>query len=169
MTSLDGGAERPRTRGVSSLDDDAERPARDAPAPRADARRARAGAPRPPAGAPRPRSWLEVRWRQLRNPPPPVLRAVLANLLVAAGGGAGLLLYDVTSPSGVPAELVALYVALVIVAGSVLTYLWVELPTGASGVRRRTGWAALLGLFASLPTAYLVLVVVFQLIRPLLG
>lgn len=119
--------------------------------------------------APRQRSWLEVRWRQLRNPPPPVLRAVLANLAVAVAGGVGLLVYDVASPTGVPAELVALYVALVVVAGSVLTYLWVELPTGASGVRRRTGWAALLGLFASLPIAYLVLVVVFQVVRPLLA
>ncbi len=116
-----------------------------------------------------PRSWLSVRWRQLRNPPPPVLRAVLANLIVAATGGLLLLLYDLSAPAGDVAPMVALFVVVVMFAGSVLTYLWVELPTGASGVRRRTAWAALLGFFASLPVAYLVLVAVFQVVRPLLG
>jgi hypothetical protein len=120
--------------------------------------------------APRRRSWLEVRWRQFRNPPPPVLRAVLANLAVASIGGFVLLTYDLLSPPPAPgtAALVALFVVVVAVAGSLLTYLWVELPTDSSGVRRRTGWAALLGLFASLPIAYLVLVVVFQVLKPLL-
>ena len=115
------------------------------------------------------RSWLEVRWRQFRNPPPPVLRAVLANLSVAAAGGLSLLAYDLLTPATDIAVLVALYVVVIMAAGSVLTYLWVELPSGTSGVRRRTGWAALLGFFASLPIAYLSLVVVFQVIRPLLG
>jgi hypothetical protein len=125
---------------------------------------------------PRRPSWLEVRWRQARNPPPPVLRAVLANLAVALVGGILLLAYDVLSAraAATPATdllvlLVAVYVAVVIVAGSALTYLWVELPTGAAGVRRRSGWAALLGFFASLPIAYLTLVVIFQVVRPLLG
>jgi hypothetical protein len=98
-----------------------------------------------------------------------VLRAVLANLAVAVAGGVLLLLYDVSVPAGDVAPLVALFVVVVMIAGSVLTYLWVELPTGASGVRRRTGWAALLGFFASLPIAYLVLVAAFQVLRPLLG
>jgi hypothetical protein len=123
---------------------------------------------RAPGNPPPPRSWLSVRWRQLRNPPPPVLRAVLANLVVAVVGGVLLLIYDLTVPAGDVAPLVALFVVVVMIAGSVLTYLWVELPTGASGVRRRTGWAALLGLFASLPVAYLVLVAIFQVLRPLL-
>ena len=115
------------------------------------------------------RSWLDVRWRQLRNPPPPVLRAVLANLAVAAVGGALLLAYSMIDRSADVAPLVVLFVVLVVVAGSVLTYLWVELPTGASGVRRRSGWAALLGLFASLPIAYLTLVLLFQVIRAALA
>jgi hypothetical protein len=122
------------------------------------------------------RSWLAIRWRQARNPPPPVLRAVIANLVVALCGGIVLLAWDLGAPRGAASAgpdlrtlLVALYVLVVMVAGSSLTYLWVELPTGAAGVRRRSGWAALLGLFASLPIAYLSLVVIFQVVRPLLG
>jgi hypothetical protein len=124
---------------------------------------------------PRERSWLEVRWRQARNPPPPVLRAVLANLAVALIGGVALLAAEFLAARGVIALgndlrtlLPALYVVVVMVAGSVLTWLWVELPTGASGMRRRSGWSALLGFFASLPIAYLSLVVIFQIVRPLL-
>jgi hypothetical protein len=119
-----------------------------------------------PAGQ---RSWLEVRWRQLRNPPPPVLRAVLANLALAGVGGLLLLLADLTLTSDLLAPLIALYLLVVLAGGSLLTYLWVELPTGASGIRRRSGWAALLGLFAALPICYLVLVVVFHVVRPLIG
>ena len=123
----------------------------------------------------RERSELEIRWRQARNPPPPVLRAVLANLGVAAVGGVILVTYDWLAPrGGVPGGdqrmlAVVLYAAVVIVVGSLLTYLWVELPTGASGERRRSGWAALLGFFASIPILYLSLVVIFQLVRPALG
>ena len=130
---------------------------------------------RPQATEPRHRSWLEVRWRQWRNPPPPVVRAVYANVLVAITGAALLLGYALanrgtgSATAGVPAYLVALYVAAVIVAGSAVTYLWVELPTGARGVRRRSGWAALLGLFAAVPIAYLALVVLFQLVLPAIG
>jgi hypothetical protein len=87
---------------------------------------------------------------------------------VAAAGGAALLAYNRLYPGADLALPVAAFVAIVALAGSVLTYLWVELPTGASGVRRRSGWAAMLGLFASLPIAYLTLVVVFEVLRPLL-
>ena len=114
------------------------------------------------------RSWLEVRWRQLRNPPPPVLRAVLANLCVAIVGGLLLLAYDLLSDGSGTALATAGYVLVVILVGSLLTYLWVELPTGASGARRRSAWAAILGFFASIPIAYLVLVVVFQVVAPLI-
>ena len=38
------------------------------------------------------RSWLEVRWRQFKNPPQPVFRAVTVNLVVAILGGLLLLL-----------------------------------------------------------------------------
>jgi hypothetical protein len=113
---------------------------------------------------PRRRSWIEVRWRQLRNPPPPVLRAVLANLAVAALGGAALSAYARLSPDAPLAPLIVLFIAVVIATGSVATYLWVELPTGASGVRRRSAWAGLLGFFASVPICYLVLVIVFQVL-----
>ncbi len=110
------------------------------------------------------RSWLEVRWRQLRNPPPPVLRAVLANLAVAIIGGLLLLAYDGATDGAGTALATVLYVGVVIIAGSLLTYLWVELPTGAAGVRRRSAWAGILGFFASIPIAYLVLVVLFQVL-----
>ena len=115
------------------------------------------------------RSWFQVRWRQLRNPPPPVLRAVLANLALASVGGVLLLIADLTLPADLLAPLIALYLLVVLAGGSLLTYLWVELPTGSSGVHRRSGWAAMLGLFAALPISYLVLVVVFQVVRPLIG
>jgi hypothetical protein len=115
-----------------------------------------------------PESWLGRRWRQLRNPPPPVLRAVLANLAVAAIGGTALLAYQAFAGVELATPLIALYALAVVGAGSLLTYLWVELPVGSSGVRRRSGWTALLGLFAGVPIAYLALVVIFQLIVPLL-
>ena len=125
---------------------------------------------------PRRRSWLEVRWRQFRNAPPPVTRAVIANLAVAVVLAVPLLAYDLAVRGGASlaggdlrTAAVTLYVVAVLAAGSVWTYLWVPLPTGASGVRRRTAWSAALGAFASLPVAYLVLVVVFQLIEPAFG
>ena len=113
---------------------------------------------------PRQRSWLEVQWRKLRNPPPPVLRAVVGNLIVAALGGAALYAYATLNPQASMAPWIVLFILVVILVGSLLTYLWVELPTGASGVRRRSAWAALLGFFASVPIAYLVLVIVFQVL-----
>ncbi len=126
--------------------------------------------------APRRRSWLEVRLRQARNPPPPVLRAVLADLAVASLGGLLLVLYDLSLARGLDAPandlrgpLTALYVAVVVIVGSLLTWLWVDMPGGATGRRRRTPWAALLGFFAALPISYLVLVVAFDIVRPLLG
>ncbi len=125
---------------------------------------------------PRQRGWLEIRLRQARNPPPPVLRAVLANLAVASIGGVLLLVYELAIARGASlpggdlrTPLVAIYVAVVVLAGSLVTYLWVELPSGAHGRRRRSGWAAMLGLFAALPICYLALVVIFQILRPLIG
>jgi hypothetical protein len=115
---------------------------------------------------PQQRSWIEIQWRKLRNPPPPVLRAVLGNLAIAALGGLLLFAYATLNPGADLAPLVVLFVLVVIVAGSLLTYLWVELPTGSSGVRRRSAWAGILGFFASVPIAYLVLVVVFQVLLP---
>ena len=62
----------------------------------------------------------------------------------------------------------AIYVAAVIISGTVFTYLWVDLPTGVPGEKRRSLWAGMLGLFAAIPITYLGLVIVYQVLRPLL-
>jgi hypothetical protein len=120
------------------------------------------------------RSELEIRWRQARNAPQPVVRAVVANLAVATVGGVILLLIDWLADHGeLPAFFSgigppAIYVAAVLISGTVFTYLWVELPTGVPGEKRRSPWAGMLGLFAAIPITYLSLVVVYQVVRPLL-
>ena len=63
---------------------------------------------------------------------------------------------------------VLVFVLIVLVAGSLITYLVVPQPTGSGTVRRRSRWSAALGLFAAVPIAYLVLVVEGQILRPLL-
>jgi hypothetical protein len=102
-----------------------------------------------------------------------VFRAVASNLIVAAVGGTALLAYDIALSSGarLPGgdQRTLAFVAFlltVMVSGSLFTYLWVRLPGTTS--RRRSPWSAMLGFFASLPVAYLVLVVCFQVLRPLL-
>ena len=110
------------------------------------------------------RSWLEVQWRKVRNPPPPVFRAVASNVIVAAIGGLILFFYGRSNPGADLTPWIALYIVIVVAAGSLATYFWVKLPTGASGVRRRSAWAGVLGLFSSLPVAYLALVIVFQIL-----
>ncbi len=127
---------------------------------------------RPPA---RQRSWIEVRWRQFRNAPRPVVRAVGSSLSVAVVLGAAYLAYDVSITRGAvlpggdlrPLALAA-FVVIVAVAGMVLTYVLVPVPTGSGARRTRTRWSAALGLFAALPIAYIVLVVVVQILKPLL-
>ena len=119
------------------------------------------------------RSELEIRWRQARNAPPPVVRAVLANVTVALVGGIILLLTDWLATHEVLPQFVLdlgplVYVTVVIVSGSVFTYLWVELPTGVPGQKRRSPWAAVLGFLASIPIVYLALVIIFEVLRPLL-
>lgn len=121
------------------------------------------------------RSWIEVRWRQFRNAPRPVFRAVASSLSVAVVLGVAYLAYDVALsrgaalPGGDQRVLAGtLFVLAVLVAGSFLTWLIVPLPRG-SGVRAtRTPWSAALGLFAAIPIAYLVLVVMIQVAKPLL-
>ena len=135
------------------------------------------GAP-PPTPLPRPRrrGFFEVRWRQLRRAPRPVFRAVVSSLTNAVVLGVAILAYDIaldrgaTLPGGdLRLGFLALYVALVLVVGSVVTYLVVPLPTGAGTTRRtRTPWSLALGLFAAVPLAYLVLVVLHEIIKPFL-
>ena len=127
------------------------------------------------SAAPPRRSWWAVRWRQFRNAPRPVVRAVAASLAVAVVLGLLYLAYDVALARGarlpggnLRALFVALDVVLVLGIGSLVTYLIVPLPRGGGERVTRTGWSAALGLFAAAPIAYLVLVVVSQVLKPLL-
>ncbi len=122
------------------------------------------------------RSQVEIRWRQFRHAPRPVVRAVLSSLIIAVVLGVGYLAYDIALDRGAQlpgGDLRVLYltvdVLLVLVIGSVVTWLVVPQPTGSGSRAARSGWSAALGLFAAVPIAYLVLVVVTQILRPLLG
>lgn len=124
----------------------------------------------------RQRGWLEIRWRQFRGAPRPVVRAVLASLVVAVVLGLGYLAYDVALRHGAVlpgGDLRALYLALdvliVLVVGSVVTWLVVPQPRGSGVTTSRSPWSAALGFFAAVPVCYLVLVVVAQFLSPLLG
>ena len=124
----------------------------------------------------RQRSWAEIRWRQFRNAPRPVVRAVAASLSVAVVGAVIYLVYDValsrgTALPGGDLRLLALvaYASIVLVAGSVVTYLVVPQPTRSGSTRRRSAWSAALGFFAAVPIAWLVMVVALQVVRPWLG
>ena len=128
-----------------------------------------------PAGI-RHRSWAEVRWRQFRHAPRPIVRAVAASLSLAVVLGTLYLAYDVAVARGAPVPggdlrslALAAYVAIVLAGGSAITYLVVPQPTGSGTTVRRSAWSAALGLFSAVPIAYLVIVVVVQVIRPLIG
>lgn len=131
-----------------------------------------------PAGPPeiRRRSWAEVRWRQFRHAPRPIVRAVLSSLIVAIVLGLGYLAYDVAIRRGAQlpgGDLRTLYlvadVAIVLIAGSVVTWLVVPQPRGSGERTTRSAWSAALGLFAAVPVSYLVLVVIVQVLEPLIG
>ena len=129
-----------------------------------------------PAVPVRQRSWAEVRWRQFRHAPRPIVRAVLSSLVVAVILATAYVGYDLalsrgsTLPGGDLRVLaLAAYALLVLVVGTVVTYLVVPQPSGAGTVRRRSGWSAALGFFAAVPIAWLVMVVALQMVRPLLG
>jgi hypothetical protein len=124
----------------------------------------------------RQRGWLEVRWRQFRNAPRPVVRAVLSSLLVAIVLGVLYLAYDVALRRGAVlpgGDLRVLYLALdivtVLVVGSFVTWLVVPQPRGSGHATTRSAWSAALGFFAAVPICYLVLVVVAQVLAPLLS
>lgn len=128
-------------------------------------------------GAPiRRRSWAEIRWRQFRNAPRPVVRAVLSSLVIAVVLAVAYLAYDVALGRG--ADLpggdlrtlaLAAYAVAVLTVGTIVTYLVVPQPTGSGTVRRRSAWSAALGFFAAVPIAWLVMIVTLQLVRPMLG
>lgn len=125
---------------------------------------------------PRQRSWLEVRWRQFRNAPRPIVRAVAASLSVAIVLATAYVAYDVAIARGAAlpggdlrAAALLAYVAIVLAGGSLVTYLVVPQPRGSGSEVRRSAWSAALGLFAAVPIAYLVLVVAVQIIRPLIA
>ena len=130
---------------------------------------------RPPAGVRR-RGWFEVRWRQFRRAPRPVVRAVASSLSVALVLGIAFLAYDIALDRGavlpggdLRVGFLAAYVGIVLVAGSLVTWLIVPLPARAGATRAtRTPWSAALGLFAAVPIAYLVLVVLHEILKPLL-
>lgn len=139
-------------------------------------RREAATRPATRPGPVRRRGWAEVRWRQFRNAPRPVVRAVLASLVVAVVLAVAYLAYDIAISRGVTLPggdlrvlAVAVYVVVVLVVGTVVTYLVVPQPTGSGSVRRRSVWSAALGFFAAVPIAYLVMVVATQIVRPIFG
>ena len=135
-----------------------------------------AGPSTEPRPEPRRRGFVEVRWRQFRRAPRPVFRAVMTSLVVALVLGGLFLAYDVALDRGAilpggDLRLLALtlYVVLVCVVGAVATWLLVPLPTGSGTARRtRTPWSLALGLFAAVPMAYLVLVALHELVKPVL-
>ena len=65
-------------------------------------------------------------------------------------------------------EAAALVVLCTSTFGSLLTYLIVPQPSTDGTTTTRSGWSALLGLFASLPIAYIALVIESQFLKPLL-
>ncbi len=101
----------------------------------------------------------------------------MSSLSVALVLGVLYLAYDLALDAG--AELpggdlrllaLVLYVAIVLVVGAVGTYLVVPLPTGAGGGRAtRTPWSLALGLFAAVPIAYLVLVLLHEIVKPVIA
>lgn len=138
--------------------------------------------PEGPAGAPvgrevRQRGFFEVRWRQFRRAPRPVVRAVVSSLTVALVLGVLFLVYDIALDRGAALPggdlrlgFLALYVTLVLIVGALVTWLVVPLPTGHGAARRtRSPWSLALGLFAAVPIAYLVLVVLHEIVKPFLA
>jgi hypothetical protein len=129
--------------------------------------------PRPEA---RQRGFFEIRWRQFRRAPRPVVRAVASSLCAAIVLGVAFLAYDIALDQGVRLPggdlrigFLAGYVVLVLAVGALVTWLIVPLPSGAGRARTtRTAWSAMLGLFAAVPIAYLVLVVLHEIVKPII-
>jgi hypothetical protein len=124
----------------------------------------------------RQRGFFEVRWRQFRRAPRPVVRAVASSLTVAVILGSAFLAYDIALDDGARLPggdlrigFLALYLVLVLAVGAFVTWLIVPLPSGSARKRaKRTPWSAMLGLFAAVPIAYLVLVALHEILKPVL-
>jgi hypothetical protein len=104
-----------------------------------------------------------------------VVRAVLSSLSVAIALGLLYLAYDVAIAAGADlpggdlrSVFTVVFVAIVLAAGTIVTYLIVPQPTGSGARSTRSPWSAALGFFAAVPVAYLALVVVVQVLEPLL-
>ena len=128
------------------------------------------------APVPRRRSAVEVRWRQFRHAPRPVVRAVTSSLVVAVIGGLAYLAYDLAIEGGADLPggdlrllFLAAYVGVVLAVGTVITWLVVPQPTGSGTRVVRSPWSAALGLFAAIPICYLVLVAVLEVVKPLVA
>ncbi len=100
------------------------------------------------------------------------MRAVASSVAVAGMLGVLFLAYDLALDRGAQlpgGDLRVLagfaFVAAVAILGAWFTYLVVPRP-GRPG--ERSGWSAALGLFAAFPIAYLALVLLFQVIKPIL-
>ncbi|MGP1674283.1 MAG: hypothetical protein ACTS8Z_03590 [Candidatus Limnocylindrales bacterium] len=101
---------------------------------------------------------------------------MLASLVIAIVLAVAYLAYDVALGRGIALPggdlrvlALAVYAVLVLVVGTIVTYLIVPQPTGSGTVRRRTAWSAALGFFAAVPIAWLVMVVAIQIVRPVIG
>jgi hypothetical protein len=101
---------------------------------------------------------------------------VLASLCVAVVLASAYVGYDLALSRGASLPggdlrvlALTLYVVVVLVSGSLVTWLVVPQPGRAGHPARRNGWSAALGFFAAVPIAYLVMVVAVQLVRPLFG
>jgi hypothetical protein len=100
----------------------------------------------------------------------------MSSLVVAVALGGLFLAYDLALDRGAPLPggdlrllALTLYVVLVCLVGALATWLLVPLPTGSGTARRtRTPWSLALGLFAAVPMAYLVLVVLHEIVKPVL-
>ena len=168
-------AERPDDTAQDEMAQDDTAPASQ-PMPTPDAARRPAAAQDAPRREVKRRGFFEVRWRQFRNAPRPVVRAVASSLTVAIVLGVLFEAYDIALDRGARLPggdlrigVLTLYVLLVALFGALITWLIVPLPGGAAQRRTtRTPWSAMLGLFAAVPIAYLVLVALHEILKPIL-
>ncbi|MEJ7697051.1 MAG: hypothetical protein WKF78_10655 [Candidatus Limnocylindrales bacterium] len=112
----------------------------------------------------------------VRNPPRPIVRAGPVQPDRGDRPGPrvpglrrGAVAWGVARRGDLRVLAVALYIGIVLLSGTIITYFVVPRPTGAAGPvagPRRSAWSAALGFFASVPIAYLVMVLATQIVRP---